>query len=84
MSTIVAITGPAARDDGGTPHQELLTPRQLTAAARLPAGHEVVGVRGRTPIVRRPDGRLSRMMSSGRLVTTGDVQALQSYLLVSG
>jgi len=62
----------------------LLTEQQTRMVNGLPAGHEFVGVLGRTPIVRRPDGHLSRMRTSGRLVKTEGVPAIQSYLLVQG
>jgi hypothetical protein len=39
---------------------------------------------GWAPIVRRPDGRLLRVRSSGRLVLTSPVQSVQGYLHVSG
>lgn len=84
MSTILAIAGPDTQDPGGVIHANLLTPGQMRASEALPPGHEIVGVRGRTPIVRGPDGQLARMRSSGRLVKTGDVESPQSYLLVAG
>ena len=84
MSTILAITGPDTHVPGEVVHADLLTPAQIEASERLPAGHRVVGLRGRTPIVRGPDGQLARMRSSGRLVKTGDVESPQSYLLVAG
>jgi hypothetical protein len=62
----------------------LFTDQQTRRVNRLPAGHQLVGVAGLTPIVRGPDGRLSRMTTSGRLVRTEGVQAVESYLLVQG
>jgi hypothetical protein len=61
-----------------------LTAHQRQALKHLPPGHRLVAIWGSTPIVRRPDGLLSRMRSSGRLVKTGGVQGVQSYLLVQG
>jgi hypothetical protein len=84
MSLTTATANPRARNHVELPHENLLTREQIRAVDRLPRDHELVGVRGRTPIVRRPDGQLSRMRSSGRLVRTGGVKASQSYLLVSG
>lgn len=84
MTRTTAIVEPGAGRHTKAPNENLLTPQQLWAVKQLPARHELVGVRGRTPIVRRPDGQLSRMRSSGRLVKTGGVQASQSYLLLHG
>ena len=64
--------------------ERLLTAQQERMVKRLPTGYELVGVLGRTPIVRGPDGHISRMRTSGRLVRTQRVQAVQSYLLVQG
>ena len=84
MSTLAAKTDPSTRYHPALWQESLLTEQQTRVVNRLPAGHEFVGVLGRTPIVRRPDGRLSRMRTSGRLVKTEGVQAIQSYLLVQG
>ena len=58
MSTILAIAGPDTQEPGGVITANLLTPGQMRASEALPPGHEIVGVRGRTPIVRGPDGEL--------------------------
>ena len=84
MSTLTAITDPGTGQQAGSHAQNLLTRQQMQTVERLPPGHEFVGILGRTPIVRRPDGHLSRMRTSGRLVKTAGVQAAQSYLLVQG
>ena len=84
MSTLTSMTDPAAGQHAGGYPNSLLTPRQKQTVERLPPGHVFVGVLGRTPIVRRPDGHLSRMRVGGRLVKTAGVQAQQSYLLVQG
>jgi hypothetical protein len=83
MTTIIAMTEPSAGHHATLP-ENLLTQQQTRTVKHLPAGHEFVGILGRTPIVRRPDGELSRMRTSGRLVKTAGVQAAQSYLLVQG
>jgi hypothetical protein len=84
MSTRTAKTDPGTGYHPALRQQSLLTEEQTRMVNGLPAGHEFVGVLGRTPIVRRPDGHLSRMRTSGRLVKTEGVQAIQSYLLVQG
>ena len=84
MSTLTAKTDPSTGYHSAPWQGSLLTELQTRMVNRLPAGHEFVGVLGRTPIVRRPDGHLSRMRTSGRLVKTEGVQAVQSYLLVQG
>lgn len=60
----------------------LLTHSQVRRMAGLPDGHEVVGLRGRAPIVREPDGQLLRMGPSGRLVVSNRVEPVRSYLSV--
>jgi hypothetical protein len=62
----------------------LLTQRQIRCMEELPAGHELVRVRGRAPLVREPDGQLSRIRPSGRLVAIGSVSSVRSYLDVHG
>ncbi len=84
MSTITAVTGPSTGYQAAPWPDSLLTRQQMHTVEHLPAGHEFVGILGSTPIVRRPDGHLSRMRTSGRLVKTEGVQAVQSYLLVQG
>ena len=84
MSTPTAMTGPGTGYSIDAQPQDLLTRRQRQTVRDLPPGHEFVGVLGRTPIVRRPDGQLSRMRTSGRLVRTTGVKAAESYLLVHG
>ena len=61
----------------------LLTPRQSRRLENLPDGHEIVSVRDGVPFVRRPNGQMSRMQPSGRLVTSV-VERVQSYLQVHG
>ncbi len=61
-----------------------LTPRQSRRLENLPDGHEIVSVRDGVPFVRRPNGQMSRMQPSGRLVVTGVVERVQSYLQVHG
>ncbi len=73
-----------ANKDTGEFHTSLLTQRQIRCMEELPAGHKLVRVRGRTPLVREPDGQLSRMRPSGRLVAIGPVSGVQSYLDVHG
>ncbi len=84
MTTLTTNTDTSTGYDSAPWPASLLTEQQTRMVNRLPAGHEFVGVLGRTPIVRRPDGHLSRMRTSGRLVKTEGVQAIQSYLLVQG
>ena len=84
MSTPTEKTGQSNRHGSAPCGAGLLTEQQARMVNRLPAGHELLGVLGRTPIVRGPDGRLSRMRTSGRLVRTEGVEAVQSYLLVQG
>jgi len=62
----------------------MLTRRQLSRMQRLPAGHEVVSVQGRAPIVRQPDGRLLRIRPSGRVVEAMPVERVRSYLHLHG
>jgi len=78
MSPITAATkaGPGA--------ESLLSKQQLRSVKRLPAGHEFVGVLGRTPILRRPDGRLTPMRAGLGDAKTDAIQASQGYLLVNG
>jgi hypothetical protein len=66
------------------PAKSLLTARQLKRMAKLPEGHELVSVRGRATVVRRPDGQLMRIRPSGRLVVTNPVKMVQPYLHVHG
>jgi hypothetical protein len=61
----------------------LLTLRQSRRLENLPDGHEIMNVRDGVPIVRRPNGQMSRMQPSGRLVTSV-VETAQSYLQVHG
>jgi len=84
MSTLTAMTGRNTGQQARTDPQSLLTHQQIQTIESLPPGHVFVGILGRTPIVRRPDGHLSRMRTSGRLVKTAGVQGIQSYLLVRG
>ena len=63
--------------------ERFLTGQQRRSVMRLPADHEFVGVLDRTPIVRRPDGRLSRVSDSSGLAARG-LKAHESYLLVRG
>ena len=58
----------------------LLTKRQLARLAKLPENHRVVGQRGGTPIVQRPDGQVLRVQPNGGLVATTSVQKARSYL----
>ena len=62
--------------------ESLLSGQQLLMLEQLPADHEFVGVLGRTPILRRPDGRLLRMGESP--VEPTGVLASQGYLQVNG
>ena len=84
MSTLTAMTDAGTGHRAGSHPQHLLTRQQTQTVERLPPGHVFVGILGRTPIVRRPDGHLSRMRTSGRLVKTAGVQAAESYLLIQG
>jgi hypothetical protein len=52
----------------------LLTKRQIRFMEKLPEGHKVVSIRDGAPIVRRPDGRLSRVQPNGRLAATTRVE----------
>jgi hypothetical protein len=61
-----------------------LTPRQSRRLENLPDGHEIVSVRDGVPVVRRPNGQMSRMQPSGRLVVSSLVERVQSYLQVHG
>jgi hypothetical protein len=63
--------------------ERFLTGQQRRSVQSLPADHEFVGVLDRTPIVRRPDGRLSRVRNSPRPAARG-LKAHESYLLVRG
>ena len=67
-----------------TDRTSLLTRRQLRRMERLPAGHELVSVQGRAPIVRQPDGQLLRIRPSGRLVEAMHVVQVRSYLHLNG
>jgi hypothetical protein len=84
MSINLAAADPVVRRRPAHGRGSLLTAQQMRAVEHLPDGHELVGVRGGTPIVRRPDGHLSAMRTSGRLVRRSAVQPVQSYLLVHG
>ena len=84
MSTPTATTEPGTRQHAGTQPQHPLSRRQTQTVERLPPGHVFVGILGRTPIVRRPDGYLSPMRMSGRPLETAGVQASESYLRVQG
>ena len=84
MSTITPTTDPSAGYRSASSPEDLLTRQQMQTVEHLPVGHEFVGILGRTPIVRRPDGHLARMRTSGRLAKTEGVQTVQSYLLVHG
>jgi hypothetical protein len=64
--------------------QLALTPHQIKRIQELPRDHTLVSGAGWAPIVRRPDGRLLRVRSSGRLVLTSPVQSVQGYLHVNG
>jgi hypothetical protein len=83
MSTPTATTDKGTGQHAGTQPQHLLSRRQTRTVERLPPGHVFVGILGRTPIVRRPDGYLSPMLS-GRPLETAGVQAAESYLRVRG
>lgn len=65
-------------------HDLTLTPRQIKRIQELPQDHTLVSGPGWAPIVRRPDGRLLRVRSSGRLVLTSPVKSVQGYLHVNG
>jgi hypothetical protein len=57
------------------------TQKQRRSARRTPpAGYIVASARGHELLVRRPDGRPMRTRPSGRLVATGRVESVQSYL----
>lgn len=70
--------------NAGASRPSLLTQRQIRCIEELPAGHKLVRVRGRAPVVREPDGQLSRIRPSGRLVVISPVNRVQSYLDVHG
>ena len=61
-----------------------LTDRQLECLNAVPEGHTVISPHGERLIVRGPDGELSRVRPSGRLVAEAHVESVQSYLHVSG
>ncbi len=61
-----------------------LTGPQLECLNALPEGHTVISPNVDRLIVRGPDGRLSRVRPSGRLVAEALVESVQSYLHVSG
>ncbi len=61
-----------------------LTDQQLECLNALPDGHTVISPNADRLIVRAPDGRLSRVRPSGRLVAEALVESVQSYLQVSG
>jgi hypothetical protein len=61
-----------------------LTPRQSRRLENLADGHEIVSVRDGVPVVRCPNGQMSRMQPSGRLVATSVVESVRSYLQVHG
>ena len=61
-----------------------LSPSQIRRIQTLPDDHRLVRVRGRTPIVRRPDGELVRIRPSGRLVPERSVAPVRSYLYLGG
>jgi len=84
MSTLTAMTDRKTKCPASPSPGAVVTRQQEQNVRHLPAGYEVVGILGRTPVVRRPDGQLSRMKTKGRLVKADGVQAVQSYLLVHG
>jgi len=45
-----------------------------------PSGYIVTSAKGHQLLVRRPDGRPTRIRPSGRLVATDRVESVQSYL----
>jgi|GEM_PF-2799141 hypothetical protein len=59
------------------------SPRQQGLPVQTPAaGYLVTTARGHKLLVRRPDGRPTRVRPSGPLPATGRVQSGQSYLHV--
>jgi hypothetical protein len=73
-----------ARTGAGMSGTHALSRRQIRCIEELPEGHTIVSVSDGVPIVRRPDGQLSRMQPSGRLVAATRVEMVQSYLHVHG
>lgn len=70
--------------EAGMSGAPLLTQRQIRRMEKLPRGHKLVRVRDGVPVVRQPDGQLSRMQPSGRLVAAIPIERVQSYLHVHG
>lgn len=58
------------------------TDQQSRRIQTLGQGHTIISSHGHRLIVRRPDGRLTRIRPSGRVVAAGRVQSVQSYLQV--
>ena len=88
MASTIVTTDPSelrgAPQEARMSGTRLLTPRQSRRLENLPDGHEIVSVRDGVPFVRRPNGQMSRMQPSGRLVVTSVVERVQSYLHVHG
>jgi hypothetical protein len=63
---------------------ERLSAPQKRRIETLPDDHRLVRVRGRAPIVRRPDGELLRIDPSGRVLPECPVAPVRSYLHVGG
>lgn len=61
-----------------------LSASQIRRIQTLPDDHRLVRVRGRAPIVRRPDGELVRIRPSGRVVPERPVAPVRSYLHLGG
>jgi hypothetical protein len=57
-----------------------LTQQQRRRNQAPPAGYIVTTATGHQLLVRRPDGRPTRIRPSGRLVGTDRVESVQSYL----
>ena len=57
----------------------LLTPRQLDRLRELPPDHRLVTVRDGSPILERPDGRLSLVQPNGDLAPAPAVERVRSY-----
>ena len=57
-----------------------LTQRQSRRVKKPPAGYIVTTAHGHQLLVRRPDGRPTRVRPSGRLTATDLLESGQSYL----
>lgn len=63
-----------------TPVTKTSNKQQRSRIQPPPSGYIVTGAKGHQLLVRRPDGRPTRIRPSGRLVASDRVESVQSYL----